>query len=74
MIRSDGTPARGGGKVVKNVAGFDLPKLLTGSLGTLGAIASVTFRVHPIPAARRAAALAFESSDAVARGGTRAAR
>ena len=36
FVRADGTPARAGGKVVKNVAGFDLPKLLTGSLGTLG--------------------------------------
>jgi glycolate oxidase FAD binding subunit len=67
LIRPDGTLARGGGKVVKNVAGFDLPKLMTGALGTLGAIASVTCRVHPIPEARGAAMLRFESSDAVAR-------
>ncbi|MDQ6891259.1 MAG: FAD-binding oxidoreductase [Acidobacteriota bacterium] len=49
FIRADGTVARGGGKVVKNVAGFDLPKLLTGSLGTLGLIATATFRLHPRP-------------------------
>jgi len=49
FIRADGTVAHGGGKVVKNVAGFDLPKLLTGSLGTLGLIATATFRLHPRP-------------------------
>jgi glycolate oxidase FAD binding subunit len=47
IVRADGTEARGGGKVVKNVAGFDLPKLMVGSLGTLGLIATVTFRLHP---------------------------
>ncbi len=49
IVRSDGTVARGGGKVVKNVAGFDLPKLMVGSLGTLGLIATVTFRLYPLP-------------------------
>ncbi len=48
IVRPDGTRARGGGKVVKNVAGFDIPKLMVGSLGTLGAIVSATFRVYPI--------------------------
>jgi len=47
IVRADGTIAKGGGKVVKNVAGFDLPKLFTGSLGTLGAIVTATFRVYP---------------------------
>jgi glycolate oxidase FAD binding subunit len=51
MVRADGTVARGGGKVVKNVAGFDLPKLACGSLGTLGLIAGATFRLHPLPEA-----------------------
>jgi glycolate oxidase FAD binding subunit len=45
---ADGTIARGGGKVVKNVAGYDLPKLYTGSLGTLGVILSASFRLYPI--------------------------
>lgn len=45
---ADGTLANGGGNVVKNVAGYDLPKLITGSLGTLGVIVSATFRVYPI--------------------------
>jgi len=49
LVRADGTLARGGGKVVKNVAGFDLPKLMVGSLGTLGLIATATFRLHPLP-------------------------
>lgn len=49
LVRADGTSARGGGKVVKNVAGFDLPRLLVGSLGTLGLITSATFRLHPLP-------------------------
>ena len=49
LVRADGTVARGGGKVVKNVAGFDLPKLACGSLGTLGLIAGATFRLHPLP-------------------------
>jgi glycolate oxidase FAD binding subunit len=49
LVRADGTAARGGGKVVKNVAGFDLPKLMVGSLGTLALITTVTFRLHPLP-------------------------
>ena len=49
IVLPDGTIARSGGKVVKNVAGYDLPKLLTGSFGTLGIITEVTFRLHPLP-------------------------
>lgn len=49
LVRADGVVARGGGKVVKNVAGFDLPRLLCGSLGTLGLVAEVVFRLHPLP-------------------------
>jgi glycolate oxidase FAD binding subunit len=51
ILRADGTRAKGGGKVVKTVAGFDLPKLMCGSRGTLAMIATVTFRVHPLPEA-----------------------
>ncbi len=49
IVRADGVVAHGGGKVVKNVAGFDLPKLTVGSLGSLGLIATATFRLHPLP-------------------------
>ncbi len=52
VVRADGVVARGGGKVVKNVAGFDLPRLFSGSLGTLGLVAAVTFRLHPLPESR----------------------
>jgi glycolate oxidase FAD binding subunit len=49
LALADGTLARSGGKVVKNVAGYDLPKLVTGAFGTLGVITSATFRLHPLP-------------------------
>jgi glycolate oxidase FAD binding subunit len=49
----DGTLAKSGGKVVKNVAGYDLPKLATGSFGTLGVITQAVFRLHPLPHATR---------------------
>jgi glycolate oxidase FAD binding subunit len=52
----DGTVARAGGKVIKNVAGYDLGKLLCGSFGTLGLISEVSLRLHPAPAATATAA------------------
>ena len=48
IVLADGTIAKTGGKVVKNVAGYDLHKLMTGSFGTLGVIAEVNFRLHPV--------------------------
>jgi glycolate oxidase FAD binding subunit len=49
FIRADGQIAKAGGRVVKNVAGYDLMKLFTGAFGTLGVISQVTFRVYPLP-------------------------
>ena len=53
VVLADGTVARSGGKVVKNVAGYDLGKLFTGSFGSLGVIAQATLRLHPTLVARR---------------------
>jgi glycolate oxidase FAD binding subunit len=49
VVLADGTLASSGGRVVKNVAGYDLPKLVTGALGTLGVITRAIFRLHPLP-------------------------
>jgi glycolate oxidase FAD binding subunit len=57
VVLHDGTVAKAGGKVVKNVAGYDLSKLFTGSLGTLGVIATANFRLHPRPEASRIVAV-----------------
>ncbi len=51
FVRADGQIAKAGGRVVKNVAGYDLMKLFTGSHGTLGVLSQVTFRVYPLPEA-----------------------
>ena len=61
LALADGTLAKSGGKVVKNVAGYDLPKLATGSLGTLGIITQAIFRLHPVPPETRS--LSFSSHD-----------
>jgi glycolate oxidase FAD binding subunit len=63
---SDGTIARAGGKVIKNVAGYDLAKLFTGSFGTLGLILSINVRLHPVPQ-NPTTALASASSPATLR-------
>ncbi len=61
----DGTLASSGGKVVKNVAGYDLPKLVTGALGTLGVITRAVFRLHPLPRAAKTFSFTAESFPAM---------
>ena len=51
FVTSEAVVVKGGGRVVKNVAGYDFPKLLTGSMGTLGIITQLTLKVRPIPEA-----------------------
>ena len=61
VVLADGTVAKAGGKVVKNVAGYDLGKLFTGSLGTLGVIADCNFRLHPRPDSARTLAVEVDT-------------
>ena len=51
LVRSDGQVVSAGGRVVKNVAGYDLMKLMSGSYGTLGILAQMTVRLYPLPEA-----------------------
>lgn len=67
LVLADGTIAKTGGKVVKNVAGYDLCKLMTGSYGTLAIITEATFRLHPKPQHARSFTVAAESALRVAR-------
>jgi glycolate oxidase FAD binding subunit len=53
IARCDGVRAKAGGIVVKNVAGYDMSRLFTGSCGTLGLILNATFKLYPLPAASR---------------------
>lgn len=64
VLGADGQEVRGGGQVVKNVAGYDLPKLYTGSYGTLGLISEVTFKVMPWPGVRGFCAVTLPSTQA----------
>lgn len=61
---SDGSVAFSGAKVVKSVAGYDLPKLFTGSWGTLGFIGEVTLKVAPLPAEQRGIVALFSGCEA----------
>jgi len=62
VVKANGEVARSGGKVVKNVAGYDLNKLYIGSLGTLGIIVEAIFKLQPIPANERTLLLTFSKS------------
>jgi glycolate oxidase FAD binding subunit len=65
---SDGTLAKSGGKVIKNVAGYDIAKLFTGSFGTLGAIVELSVRLHPLPPKTATATGESSEADQLARG------
>jgi glycolate oxidase FAD binding subunit len=70
----DGTIARAGGKVVKNVAGYDLNKLLIGSLGTLGVVVEATFKVLPLPSREGALVARFRTQQEAFAAAVRIAR
>ena len=62
LVRSDGERVKAGGRVVKNVAGYDLMKLLTGSYGTLGIVTQVTLRLYPLQESSQTVFLMGEAS------------
>lgn len=64
LVDGQGQLVRGGGKVVKNAAGFDIPKLMVGSLGMFGALAELTFKVFPRPPACATLSLAIDGLEA----------
>jgi glycolate oxidase FAD binding subunit len=64
VVHADGTTSKAGGRVVKNVTGYDMPKLYVGSLGTIGVIAEATFRVAPLPRSTSTVALSADSARA----------
>ena len=74
FVRADGVVAKAGGKVVKNVAGYDFGKLLVGSHGTLGVITEVALRLHPLPRARQAVSVQTPDGAAAAEAALRVVR
>jgi glycolate oxidase FAD binding subunit len=65
FVTSDGALVKGGGRVVKNVAGYDFPRLLTGSMGTLGVITQLTLKVRPLPEATALVWVPFTSVESL---------
>ncbi|MGH9561751.1 MAG: FAD-binding oxidoreductase, partial [Terracidiphilus sp.] len=63
FVTGEGVHAKSGGLVVKNVAGYDLHKLMIGAMGTLGIISKINFRTFPAPASMRVCGAAFDSTD-----------
>jgi glycolate oxidase FAD binding subunit len=63
VVYPDGTVIRTGGKVVKNVAGYDMNKLFIGSMGTLGVIAEVTLKLRPLPKYESLILLSFQEEN-----------
>ena len=63
VVRADGAVAKAGGRVVKNVAGYDLGKLMIGSFGTLAIITEAIFRLHPVPEVQRWVSVAVHDAD-----------
>jgi glycolate oxidase FAD binding subunit len=66
FVQADGVVTWGGARVVKSVTGYDVPKLLVGSLGTLGVLAEATLRLHPIPPAWGARLWTFDTAASAA--------
>jgi glycolate oxidase FAD binding subunit len=64
LVRADGVVARSGGKVVKNVAGYDVAKLVCGAYGTLGLVTEAAFRLHPVSPATAYATVQVPDSTA----------
>jgi glycolate oxidase FAD binding subunit len=62
VVRADGVAAKAGGRVVKNVAGYDIGKLVIGSFGTLCVVTEAVFRLHPVATARRVVSVPFGSA------------
>jgi glycolate oxidase FAD binding subunit len=66
FVQADGVVTWGGARVVKSVTGYDVPKLVVGSLGTLGVLCELTLRLHPRPEAEATRLLTFDSIEAAA--------
>ena len=74
VVNAQGVETKAGGKVVKNVTGYDLGKLYTGSMGTLGVILEATFKLIPLPVASSALAAVFPSMETAINAGSQLLR